>query len=105
MFSMLLDTLKEKTTIVVCRSIIQNNSEETMQKEQAKRQNIKMSEIHENPQELSEKDKETSKQEPIRNFKGNIDPQNPQTWGKVSRNDLCPCGSGKKFKHCHGKFE
>jgi len=22
--------------------------------------------------------------------------------GKVGRNDLCPCGSGKKFKHCHG---
>jgi preprotein translocase subunit SecA len=22
---------------------------------------------------------------------------------KVGRNDLCPCGSGKKFKHCHGK--
>jgi preprotein translocase subunit SecA len=26
------------------------------------------------------------------------------TWGKVGRNELCPCGSGKKFKHCHGKF-
>jgi preprotein translocase subunit SecA len=28
----------------------------------------------------------------------------PSTWGKVGRNELCPCGSGKKFKHCHGKF-
>jgi len=26
----------------------------------------------------------------------------PSTWGNPSRNDLCPCGSGKKFKHCHG---
>ena len=26
-----------------------------------------------------------------------------KTWGKVSRNALCPCGSGKKFKHCHGR--
>ncbi|MEX1108351.1 MAG: SEC-C metal-binding domain-containing protein, partial [Dongiaceae bacterium] len=26
-----------------------------------------------------------------------------QQWGKVPRNSLCPCGSGKKFKHCHGK--
>ena len=33
-----------------------------------------------------------------------IDPKNPETWGKVARNDLCPCGSGKKFKHCHGAF-
>ncbi len=30
------------------------------------------------------------------------DPKNPDSWGKVSRNALCPCGSGKKFKHCHG---
>ena len=28
----------------------------------------------------------------------------PSTWGKVGRNEPCPCGSGKKFKHCHGKF-
>ncbi len=33
---------------------------------------------------------------------GGIDPNDPSTWGKVSRNAPCPCGSGKKFKHCHG---
>ena len=31
-----------------------------------------------------------------------IDPTNPATWGRVPRNALCPCGSGKKYKHCHG---
>jgi preprotein translocase subunit SecA len=31
-------------------------------------------------------------------------PKDPATWGKVGRNEPCPCGSGKKFKHCHGKF-
>ncbi|MEM8792971.1 MAG: preprotein translocase subunit SecA [Pseudomonadota bacterium] len=31
------------------------------------------------------------------------DPENPATWGKVGRNEPCPCGSGKKFKHCHGR--
>ncbi|SCA56763.1 preprotein translocase subunit, ATPase [Candidatus Terasakiella magnetica] len=31
-----------------------------------------------------------------------IDPNDQDTWGKVSRNAPCPCGSGKKFKHCHG---
>jgi preprotein translocase subunit SecA len=35
----------------------------------------------------------------------NRDPQNPATWGKISRNEACPCGSGKKYKHCHGAFE
>ncbi|MDF2118268.1 preprotein translocase subunit SecA [Roseiarcaceae bacterium H3SJ34-1] len=29
-------------------------------------------------------------------------PTDPSTWGKVGRNEACPCGSGKKFKHCHG---
>jgi preprotein translocase subunit SecA len=28
----------------------------------------------------------------------------PTTWGKVGRNEACPCGSGKKYKHCHGKY-
>jgi preprotein translocase subunit SecA len=31
-------------------------------------------------------------------------PQDPQSWGKVGRNEACPCGSGKKFKHCHGRY-
>ena len=33
-----------------------------------------------------------------------IDPKKPETWGKVGRNDDCPCGSGKKYKHCHGAY-
>ena len=28
--------------------------------------------------------------------------QDPSSWGKVGRNEVCPCGSGKKYKHCHG---
>ncbi len=32
------------------------------------------------------------------------DPNDPSTWGKVGRNEPCPCGSGKKYKHCHGAF-
>ncbi len=31
-----------------------------------------------------------------------LDPLNPSSWGRVSRNAPCPCGSGKKYKHCHG---
>jgi preprotein translocase subunit SecA len=33
-----------------------------------------------------------------------VNPADPATWGKVQRNALCPCGSGKKYKHCHGAF-
>jgi len=35
---------------------------------------------------------------------GDVDPSNPLSWGAVKRNDPCPCGSGKKFKKCHGQF-
>jgi preprotein translocase subunit SecA len=31
-------------------------------------------------------------------------PADPRSWGKVGRNESCPCGSGKKFKHCHGRY-
>jgi preprotein translocase subunit SecA len=34
-----------------------------------------------------------------------LNPKDPATWGKVARNAPCPCGSGKKYKHCHGKHE
>ncbi|HCQ67562.1 MAG TPA: preprotein translocase subunit SecA [Rhodobacteraceae bacterium] len=33
-----------------------------------------------------------------------FDENDPKTWGNPGRNDPCPCGSGKKFKHCHGSF-
>ncbi len=30
------------------------------------------------------------------------DPGDVASWGKVGRNEACPCGSGRKYKHCHG---
>ncbi|SLN25028.1 preprotein translocase subunit SecA [Pseudoruegeria aquimaris] len=33
-----------------------------------------------------------------------FDESDPATWGNPSRNEPCPCGSGKKFKHCHGRL-
>ncbi len=38
--------------------------------------------------------------EPLAGF----DAADASTWGNPSRNDACPCGSGEKFKHCHGKL-
>jgi len=32
-----------------------------------------------------------------------VDPADESTWGNSGRNTPCPCGSGKKYKHCHGK--
>ena len=32
-----------------------------------------------------------------------VDPNDQSTWFRTPRNAACPCGSGKKYKHCHGK--
>ncbi len=39
----------------------------------------------------------------VRRAAAAIDPKDPATWGKVARNASCPCGSGRKYKHCHGR--
>ncbi len=39
-------------------------------------------------------------------FRKRFDPNDSGTWmGNVARNADCPCGSGKKFKYCHGKID
>ena len=41
--------------------------------------------------------------QPVANRRANgLDKDDPSTWGRVGRNAPCPCGSGKKYKHCHG---
>ena len=33
-----------------------------------------------------------------------FDANDPATWTRIGRNTPCPCGSGRKYKHCHGKL-
>ena len=51
------------------------------------------------------KDQNINKNQTVKNKTKDteIDPNNTSTWGKVGRNEMCPCGSGKKYKNCHGK--
>jgi preprotein translocase subunit SecA len=45
------------------------------------------------------------KQQPMRHAApSGMNPADPATWGKVPRNAPCPCASGRKYKHCHGKL-
>ncbi|MEA4836833.1 MAG: preprotein translocase subunit SecA [Rhodospirillaceae bacterium] len=41
----------------------------------------------------------------VRSRRTAIDPADPSTWTGTPRNAPCPCGSGKKYKHCHGAVE
>lgn len=84
MFSRMLDVLKQRVTVVICHTVIQTDSQEQMQKAMDKEQNRPMSAVHEGDEPLK--------------------PLDPSVFEGVSRNDPCPCGSGKKFKHCHGRI-
>ncbi|GGW32835.1 protein translocase subunit SecA [Gemmobacter lanyuensis] len=42
--------------------------------------------------------------EPVPAAVAGFNEADPSTWGNPSRNDPCPCGSGEKFKHCHGRL-
>ena len=105
MFSDMLDLLREKVTFLTCRAQIQNSREDDLRLRENK---TRMQAIHESPQSLiggeAAKAPEAEKTEPFRYAKTAVDPNDPKTWGKVSRNDPCPCGSGKKYKHCHGQI-
>lgn len=103
LFSDMLSQLGEKVTFILLRTVIQNNSADELQSKQPKHTNLK--EIHESPAAITNEETapEPEKMTPFQYSKGEVDPNNPATWGKVSRNDLCPCGSGKKYKHCHGQ--
>jgi preprotein translocase subunit SecA len=47
----------------------------------------------------------TGKDEPpVGAPRAGFDENDPSSWGSPGRNEPCPCGSGKKFKHCHGAF-
>ncbi len=104
MFSDLLDVLKEQVTIVTCRTVIKANSDEKARQAEERAQNIKTSAVHEAPENVLTGEKEQEAPQPFRHDSTALDPKDPSTWGKVARNDLCPCGSGKKYKHCHGRI-
>jgi preprotein translocase subunit SecA len=108
MFSDLLQVLKEQVTVVTCRTVIKANADEQAKLAAERQKNIKMNAVHETPQNVLNPDapaEQAPVNVPFKNTEGEINPNDPSTWGKVARNDPCPCGSGKKYKHCHGRIE
>ena len=108
MFSVMLDNLREKVTFLICRTVIQTDALDALMIQENRAQN--MQEIHETPESLVGRPsapnnyESDEKNEPFQYSRAEFHPKDPRTWGKVARNDLCPCGSGKKYKHCHGKI-
>ncbi len=103
MFNAMLDELKERVTMVLCNIVLQ---QEAPAPQMLPPQGL----IESHPEPVSEGDGymqmgaaevETTLLAPIR--REAVDPNDPATWKHIPRNAACPCGSGKKFKHCHGR--
>ena len=97
MFSDMLDVLKERVTTIICRTTIQQGSDQDVKEQEQRRQNLKMEAVHESPD---------GRPQPVAPENRTVSPstatEHPE-WKNISRNSPCPCGSGKKYKHCHGK--
>ena len=95
LFESLLNKFREEVTKTLFH--IRMVSDEAIEKLNENNSQIKTS----NNKEIENISKNKTIRNKIKSSK--IDPNNPNTWGKVGRNEPCPCGSGKKFKNCHGK--
>ncbi len=95
LFGQMLDEVRHELIRILSAIQLQRKDEaeelERRRREEAERQ--KMNFLHADPDSIPRTDEEEKPQPRTREF------------AKVGRNDPCPCGSGKKFKQCHGKIE
>ncbi|MAS86797.1 MAG: preprotein translocase subunit SecA [Micavibrio sp.] len=109
MFAMMLDAIEESTVQVLSlieMSVGEDNSVSLNLNQEPDASKLSEGRGGSNPLDNAESpEQETNNVTPIRTRQkpAEMDPNNPETWGRVSRNTLCPCGSGKKYKHCHGQ--
>lgn len=102
-FSEMLSAIKELYITRLARMEIDEDQEPEMLSEDFE-PSMKMQESRRDPA-LANQGK-TTKLETVMNTVSpeERDPKNEESWGKIGRNETCPCGSGKKYKHCHGKL-
>jgi len=108
LFEEMLNSLRERLTQVLAHIELQLSPNEEANLFQRSEQ--EMIETREDPAFQSGGDSRADDQAgtfatPIRSRQASAEqsPDDPATWGKVARNAPCPCASGKKYKHCHGK--
>ena len=91
LFDEMLESVRHTITGALSNLEIQLHNEE-MRSQQNSTEDYTIREVDEGPKRLLN----AARQE--------LDPNDPSTWGKVPRNASCPCGSGRKYKHCCGKL-
>ena len=105
LFSSMIGNMREQVTRFLMHVELAPETVEAIA--ERRRQQQETTELHEEPADAfgnrPQQETEQLENSPFRYTKADeIDPKDPSTWGKVSRNAPCPCGSGKKYKHCHG---
>jgi preprotein translocase subunit SecA len=101
MFQAMLARLRESVIQVLSHLELQSDSPE--EKLEQRSSQAKMVETRNDPAFLGEEESEVGAIPARRKAAAVVDPNDPSTWGRVSRNAACPCGSGRKYKQCHGQ--
>ena len=105
LFEDMLNSLREGVTQTL--SLVEINVDEKVMEalEEQHRQRTNEGRVDPALMGVNNFDNEDTQQDSVKPFpkKVEFDASDSSTWGKVPRNSECPCGSGKKFKHCHGK--
>jgi len=101
LFHMMLDDVREKVTRALMHIEIRMP---TLEEYVAARQQQEMHELHADSPDAPTEEQAHAAAASYRlaPTRAAFDPQNADTWGNTPRNAPCPCGSGKKYKHCHG---
>jgi preprotein translocase subunit SecA len=98
LFSEMLDSLKSEVIMLVSKVQLKREEDvEVLEEQRRAAAEAEMNFQHDAAQAMDGSSEETAQQEE----------HNPYVRSdkKVGRNEVCPCGSGKKFKHCHGKLK
>lgn len=111
MFQEMLDNMRETITRTLC--LVEFNADQgqsgLFMAPEPTEEEMRIRETRTDPALASQAQQQQPRQQQQKNVqpfpkKRSFDQDNPATWGKVQRNAPCPCGSGKKFKQCHGKL-
>ncbi len=96
LFENMLDSLRTEVTeqLAHIRPLTEEEQQQMMAQALAQQQGIDLDQVEQGVKSLAGDGKDA---------KPEFDENDRSTWGNPGRNSPCPCGSGKKFKHCHGK--
>jgi preprotein translocase subunit SecA len=106
LFEQLLNTLREQVTqqLARIRPVSREEQEEMMRQMLAAQQAAQAKAAAPQPTVVKSVAAAPAAAEQRVPILAGFDESDPSTWGNPGRNDPCPCGSGEKFKHCHGSF-